>query len=230
MTKKTAPKTPKKPLSSANRKKPAKAPKISAEPLPEVSARQGGLPDPLDPSSGAEKAKAGRGRRRKTREELEEALKERPDDVTRDVMALAEYDVGDVSDGDSWKTFLNCIAALPSRKQAFEKSGLSRWQVHQRLTDDRAFAARFLEAWEMGVDALEDEAVRRAVLGWYEPVFSQGMYVGEVLRYSDSLLATLLKANRRKFRGDDANAQRGLSEESKSQLQQVFARAMAEIG
>lgn len=145
-------------------------------------------------------------------------------------MALAEYNVGDVNDVDPWKTFLNCIAALPSRKQAFEKSGLGRWQVHQRLNEDRAFAAKFLEAWEMGVDALEDEAVRRAVLGWYEPVFSQGMYVGEVLRYSDSLLATLLKANRRKFRGDDANAQRGLSEESKSQLQQVFARAMAEIG
>jgi hypothetical protein len=148
----------------------------------------------------------------------------------RNELAVAEYGLGSVDDDDPWKVFLNCIAALPSRKQAFEKSGLSRWEVHQRLNDDRAFAAKFMEAWEMGVDALEDEAVRRAVLGWYEPVFSQGMYVGEVLRYSDSLLSTLLKANRRKFRGEDANAQRGLSEESKSQLQQVFSRAMAELG
>ena len=40
----------------------------------------------------------------------------------------------------------------------------------------------------------ESEAIRRAVYGTIEPVFHAGRVVGSTVRYSDTLLALLLKA------------------------------------
>lgn len=128
----------------------------------------------------------------------------------------------------AFETFLESLADLPSRKQALDKAGLTRHQVAERLKNDKTFAGRFIEAWEMGIDAMEDEAVRRAVLGWSEPVYGKDGYMGEIQKYSDTLLIHLLKGNRRKYRGEDAGQQRGLSEESKSQLKSVFGRVIAE--
>lgn len=58
------------------------------------------------------------------------------------------------------------------------------------------FAAAWEEALQIGLDRLEDEAIRRAVDGNEEPVFYQGQQVGMVRKYSDGLLTTLLKAHR----------------------------------
>lgn len=166
--------------------------------------------------------------RRDRREALAESQARKPSEADVAQLALAAYfDGAPPEAADSpWETFLRNLAELPSRKQALSASGLSRQQVAERVRDDRAFAARFLEAWEMGIDSVEDEAVRRAVLGWSEPIYNQGLYCGEVQKFSDTLLATLLKANRRKYRGEDQAAQRGLSEETKTQLRSVFSRAL----
>lgn len=58
------------------------------------------------------------------------------------------------------------------------------------------FAAAWAAALEHGTDALEDEAVRRAVEGVIKPVFHQGKRVGTLRVYSDSLLMFLLRARR----------------------------------
>lgn len=49
---------------------------------------------------------------------------------------------------------------------------------------------------DLGTDALEDEAVRRAHEGVLKPVFQQGKEVGHVREYSDALMVTMLKARR----------------------------------
>ena len=171
--------------------------------------------------------------RKKTRaEKLAESNARKPERSTADELLIAHYFGGapPAADGsDPWETFLRCLSELPNRKMALTASGLDRRVVMERIRDDRLFASRFLESWEMGIDSLEDEAVRRAVLGWSEPVYNQGLYCGEIQKFSDTLLGTLLKANRRKYRGEDAAAQRGLSEEAKTQLRSVFARALEEI-
>lgn len=58
------------------------------------------------------------------------------------------------------------------------------------------FATAWAAALEHGTDALEDEAVRRAVEGVIKPVFHQGKRVGTLKIYSDALLMFLLRARR----------------------------------
>ena len=48
----------------------------------------------------------------------------------------------------------------------------------------------------LGLDALEDEAIRRAREGVVEPVFQAGLHCGNVRKYSDLLLIFLLKSRR----------------------------------
>jgi hypothetical protein len=75
---------------------------------------------------------------------------------------------------------------------------------------DPPYKAAFDEAWEMGVQALEDVAAERAQLGWEEPVVFQGKFSypvtrGEngrmrrstqpltVTKFSDSMLQFMLR-------------------------------------
>ena len=61
---------------------------------------------------------------------------------------------------------------------------------------DRAFASAWDVSLEIGLDALEDEAIRRAREGVEEPVFQGGLRCGSVRKYSDLLLIFLLKSRR----------------------------------
>src|SRR4249920_3887094 len=62
--------------------------------------------------------------------------------------------------------------------------------------DYRKRHPEFADAWDVayaqGTDLLEEEAQRRGVSGWDEPVFYQGEMVGAIRRYSDALLITML--------------------------------------
>jgi hypothetical protein len=70
----------------------------------------------------------------------------------------------------------------------------------------RSHNPEFAEAWdaalEQGLDALEDEVMRRAKDGVEEPVFYKGAVVGETKRYSDTLAMFVLKSKRREVWGD----------------------------
>lgn len=73
---------------------------------------------------------------------------------------------------------------------------IGRRTVYGWLAADEAFKALYDEAKEDALDLLEDEAVRRARVGWLEPVYQGGEKVGEIRKYSDTLLITALKAGR----------------------------------
>lgn len=99
-----------------------------------------------------------------------------------------------------------CAAARIERSTAYK----ARWQAEAKraaadqgieavksafkILDD--FAAKWDQAKEIACDRLEEEAWRRGHDGWLEPVFYQGEPKGAIKRYSDMLLALLLKAHR----------------------------------
>lgn len=70
------------------------------------------------------------------------------------------------------------------------------WQEH-----DEQFAQEYRQAEIEATETLEAEAFRRAHDGVAEPVFHQGVEVGTVQKYSDTLLIFMLKArNPAKYR------------------------------
>ena len=123
---------------------------------------------------------------------------------------------------DPWEIFLECVRKLPDRGTALSTAGLSRKALSDRLREDPAFDKLFKQAFDDGLDSMEDEVVRRAVLGVDEPVYQGGMLVGHKTKYSDTLLMFFLEASRKKFRSGDAEIRRPLSDEAKSTLRQIF--------
>lgn len=75
-------------------------------------------------------------------------------------------------------------------------AGVGRATVYEWRRDDPKFAALYDEAHEDALDALEEEARRRAYDGVLEPMVSAGSLVCHVRKYSDTLLITLLKGKR----------------------------------
>ncbi len=94
------------------------------------------------------------------------------------------------------RAFIDALATTGNVIRACEMAGVDRRAVYRLRASDEAFAASWAEAQELGVDALEDEATRRAHEGVDEPVYYQGEVCGHVRRYSDGLLQFLLKARR----------------------------------
>ena len=91
--------------------------------------------------------------------------------------------------------FLALLAECGNVTRAADEAGLSRVYLYQMRRDDEAFAEEWETAADIGAKRLEDEARRRAVEGWQEPVWYQGDQVGTVRKYSDTLLICLLKAH-----------------------------------
>lgn len=77
-----------------------------------------------------------------------------------------------------------------------------RWKAASLATKSKNgtfaddFALRWEEAYESGVDKLEDAAIRRAVEGVEKPVYQGGVLVGSVTEYSDTLLGLVLRGKR----------------------------------
>ncbi len=106
-----------------------------------------------------------------------------------------------------WKTpFLAALSECGSVKTACRLGKVDRSHAYSVREKDPEFAKAWDIAREEGGETLEDEALRRAVAGTDRPVFHQGVQVGVIREYSDSLLAILLKANNpskyREPRGD----------------------------
>lgn len=82
----------------------------------------------------------------------------------------------------------NITAACKLSK--IDRKAVYRWKA------DPAFIVEFEESLSLGIDAIEDEATRRAFEGVKKPVFQQGRRVGYVQEYSDTLMIFLLKGRR----------------------------------
>jgi hypothetical protein len=81
-------------------------------------------------------------------------------------------------------------------------AGVDRSHAYKRRDNDESFAAKWDAALETYCDLLEAEAHRRAVMGTDKGVWHQGVQVGTEKQYSDSLLALMLKAKRKREYGD----------------------------
>jgi hypothetical protein len=104
------------------------------------------------------------------------------------------------------RPFLEALAETANVSLACRLAGVGRRTVYSWRAADPEFAKAWGAALEIGCDALEDEAVRRALSGVEEPVFYQGTRRGTIRKYSDQLLMFLLKARRpEKFKNGPAS-------------------------
>ena len=91
--------------------------------------------------------------------------------------------------------FLALLSEYGNVTRAADDAGLSRVYLYQMKRGDESFAAEWEEAARVGAARLEDEARKRAVEGWEEPVWHRGEMCGTVRKFSDTLLICLLKAH-----------------------------------
>lgn len=101
--------------------------------------------------------------------------------------------------------FLQVLEDTASPKQAAQVCGISRRLAFEYKQNDLEFRRRWDQAIEVAMDALLDEAYRRACIGVEEPVIYQGQLAmtrdaatGEdrpltVRKHSDRLLEVMLK-------------------------------------
>jgi uncharacterized protein YeaC (DUF1315 family) len=108
----------------------------------------------------------------------------------------------DTATAKQLEIFFSTLAATDHVQKAVTASGLSPRSVYYWRDKDPEFAQRWTDAREAYVDKLEAEAFRRAVEGTEKGVWHQGMQVGTEKQYSDSLLALMLKAKRKREYGD----------------------------
>ena len=87
-----------------------------------------------------------------------------------------------------------CVSGNVTKAAAV--TAVSRQEWYRERDANADFAKAWEEAVEIGVEALEDEARRRAYDGVEEPVFHKGEEVARVRKYSDVLLMFLIKAHK----------------------------------
>lgn len=129
-----------------------------------------------------------------------------------------------------WKpVVLAALRDVPVLAHAAEAAGIDRITVWRARESDEEFAKAYDDAMEQGIDRAEQEAFRRAVQGYEEPVIDKGRlayayerYVDEegkegyrplldangqpipltVRKHSDQLLGLILKGRRKKVYAD----------------------------
>lgn len=102
-----------------------------------------------------------------------------------------------------WRSaFLEALRTVPVIRQACEAAGVERTTAWRARQADEAFAEAWDHAIEEGIDRAEQEAFRRAVQGWDQGVWHQGVLVGTERRYSDAMLSLVLKGRRKSVYAD----------------------------
>lgn len=83
-----------------------------------------------------------------------------------------------------WKPiFLAALAELPVITHACRAAGIERSTAWRARDADEEFAKAWDDAMEQGVDRAEQEAFRRAVVGFEEPVIDKGRLAYRYERY-----------------------------------------------
>lgn len=93
-------------------------------------------------------------------------------------------------------TFLRLFAQCGNVLRSCQAAKIGRRTAYDWLATDEQFKVLYDQAFEDALDALEEEARRRAVDGVLKPVYQGGVKVGSIREYSDTLLITLLKGKR----------------------------------
>ena len=116
--------------------------------------------------------------------------------MSRDAAPAGGGSVGGASVGGWPSRFLAVLRETGNVSAAARQAGTSRSVCYRHRRRHAGFAAAWEDALEEAADRLEMEAFRRAVDGVGEERFFGGRVIGEVTRYSDSLLMFLLRARR----------------------------------
>ena len=93
------------------------------------------------------------------------------------------------------EAFLNCVRRSPNLTKAAEACGQDVSTHNKWLVNVPGYREAFEEAWRIGLQSFEAEVIRRAQVGFEEPVFQQGALVGHKRVYSDRLAEVVLKGN-----------------------------------
>lgn len=103
--------------------------------------------------------------------------------------------------------FLDNLAIYGNVSLSCKKAKVSRMTIYN-WKEDAKFNNDYEISAKLGVEALEDEARRRAFAGTVKPVYQGGKKVGSIKEYSDTLLIFLLNGakpdvykNRHEFTG-----------------------------
>lgn len=94
------------------------------------------------------------------------------------------------------ESFLSYLSETASIAGAAARAEVQRSTLYQLRKHDPEFAARWDEARKLGIDRLEDDAMRRALEGVQKPVFYAGRQIASVQQFNDRLLQFLLKAHK----------------------------------
>jgi hypothetical protein len=122
------------------------------------------------------------------------------------------------------RAFLAAFAHSGRIRRACQSAQIS-WKSHYLwLKEDAVYAEAFLDAQRMAADFLEDEAIRRAVEGWEEPVFYRGEHVDNVTRFSDTLLIVALKGAKPEKYRENVKVEADLTLRLEASLQQGVKR------
>lgn len=85
-----------------------------------------------------------------------------------------------------WKpAFLESLRNVPIIRHACEAVGINRVTAWRQREADEEFAKAWDDAMEEGIDRAEQEAFRRAVVGFEEPVIDKGRLAYRYERYVD---------------------------------------------
>lgn len=103
-------------------------------------------------------------------------------------------------------TFLLHLGRTGSVTFAAARANLSRRALYKHRAADEAFAGYWEEALDLGVERLQDDAMRRALEGTPRAVFRNGRQVGSVQQFDNRLLQFLLKAHRPETYGERGKA------------------------
>lgn len=96
-------------------------------------------------------------------------------------------------DAEARQRFLQFYALTGQLQKSAQEVGVAASTVRSLRKKDPDFDAAMTEAQEDFKEAVEREVLRRAVMGWDEPVYQKGELVGEVRKYDSNLLALLIK-------------------------------------
>lgn len=102
---------------------------------------------------------------------------------------------GRAKDGAWRPLYLEALGSCANVTIAAKIAGVTRQAVFYARSDED-FAKAEKDAIDRGIDLVEASAFKSAVYGDLEPVYHQGVQVGEVLKYSDAMRSLLLKGRR----------------------------------
>ena len=100
--------------------------------------------------------------------------------------------------------FFQHLGRTGSVTLAAARAGLRRSTLYHLRKHHSGFAERWQEALDMGVERLQDDAMRRAIEGVDKPVWRAGKQVGSVRHFDPRMVQFLLRAHKPDVYGDRA--------------------------